>query len=92
MDPPGKYGLKWLIHYIDDYFIASPPNATLCEKHLRCFLKVCKQLGFPIAMDKVNGPATMLNFLCLELDSVLQQIWLPATKLKGRGIGTMASA
>ena len=78
-----NYGLKWLIHYLDDYFIAGPPNATLCKKHLRCFLKVCKQLGFPIAMDKVDGPATTLIVLGLELDSDLQQIRLPAKKLKG---------
>ena len=39
-------------------------------------------LGFPIAMDKVDGPATVLPFLGLELDSVSQQIRLPPDKLR----------
>ena len=30
-------------------------------------------LVFSVAMDKVDGPATVLSFLGLELDSVLQQ-------------------
>ena len=76
-----NYGLQWLIHYLDDYFLAGPPNSTSCDNHLRFFLKVCKLLGFPIAMDKVDGPATKLVFLGLELDSVVQQIRLPTTKL-----------
>ena len=76
-----NYGLHWLIHYLDDYFLAGPPNSTLCENHLHCFLRVCKLLGFPVALDKVEGPATILTFLGLELDSVLQQIRLPRTKL-----------
>ena len=76
-----KYGLHWLIHYLDDYFLAGSPNSTLCENHLHCFLRVCKLLGFPVALDKVEGPATILIFLGLELDSVLQQIRLPRTKL-----------
>lgn len=33
-------------------------------------------------MDKVEGPATFLTFLGLELDSVLQQIRLPQEKLE----------
>lgn len=39
-------------------------------------------LGIPVAMDKVDGPATIIIFLGLELDSVLQQIRLPAEKLQ----------
>lgn len=76
-----NYDLHWLIHYLDDYFLAGPPNLSICHDHLQCFLKVCKLLGFPVAMDKVEGPATTLIFLGLELDSVLKQIRLPKTKL-----------
>ena len=66
-----NYGLQWSIHYLDDYFLAGPPNSTSCDNHLCCFLNVFKLLGFPIAMDKVDGPVTKLVFLSLELDSVL---------------------
>lgn len=39
-----------------------------------------KQLDFSVVMDKVEGPATVLIFL--GLDSVLQQIRQPKTKLE----------
>lgn len=39
-------------------------------------------LGFQVAMDTVDGPATVLPFLGLELDSVSQQIRLPPDKLR----------
>ena len=51
------------IHYLDDYFLAGPPNYSICQDHLQCFLKLCKLRGFPVAMDKVEGPVTTLIFL-----------------------------
>ena len=77
-----NYGLQWLIHHLDDYLIVGAPDSHSCGEHLQCFLRVCMLLGFPIAMDKVDSPATVLPFLGLELDSVLQQIHLPPDKLK----------
>ena len=76
-----NYNLKWVLHYLNDYFLAGPPSSTSCKKHLCCFLQVCRKLGFPVATEKVEGPATILTFLGLELDSVKQQISLPADKL-----------
>ena len=77
-----NYGLQWLIHYLDDYLMVGAPDLHSCGEHLQCFLTVCMHLGFPVAMDKVDGPATALSFLGLELDSVLQQIRLPPEKLR----------
>ena len=77
-----NYGLQWLIHYLDDYLMVGTPDSHSCGEHLQCFLRVCMHLGFPVAMDKVDGPATVLSFLGLELDSVLQQICLPPEKLR----------
>ena len=77
-----NYGLHWLIHYLDDYFIAGPPHSCSCQDHLNCFLRVCEKLGIPVATDKVEGPLTSLIFLGLELDSVLQLIRLPQDKLQ----------
>ena len=76
-----NYGVPHLLHYLDDYFIAGPPESPLCAAHLRQFLQVCDHLGIPVAMDKVDGPATTLTFLGLELDSVQQQIRVPPEKL-----------
>ena len=77
-----KYGLQWLIHCLDDYLMVGAPDSHSCGEHLQCFLRVCMLLGFPVAMDKVDGPATVLPFLGLELDSVSQQIRLPPDKLR----------
>ena len=87
-----NYRLQWLIHYLDDYLIVGAPDSHSCDEHLQTFLRVCEHLqtflrvctllGIPVATDKVDGPATVLSFLGLELDSVLQQIRLPPNKLE----------
>ena len=86
MDAPSwilhnNYGLLWLVHYLDDYFIAGPPGSSSCSAHLKVFLGICSRLSIPIAMDKVEGPTRALTFLDLELDSTLQQICLLQDKL-----------
>ena len=71
-----NYGLPYLLHYLDDYFIAGPCHQSpLCAAQ---FLQVCGRLSIP---NKVDGPATTLTFLGRELDSVQQQIRLPPDKL-----------
>ena len=76
-----NYGFTNLVHYLDDYFWASPPASPLCLQHLHCFLSVAARLGAQVASEKVDGPATILTFLGLELDSERQEIRLPADKL-----------
>ena len=77
-----NYGLQWLIHYLDDYLIMCKADLKECKHLLETFLRVCELLGIPVAMDKLDGPATTLGFLGLELDSVRQQIRLPVEKLQ----------
>ena len=60
---------------------AASEDTQECQQLLAVFLRVCKLLGIPVAMDKVDGPATTIVFLGLELDSVLQQVRLPSDKL-----------
>ena len=76
-----NYGMSSLIHYLDDYFLTGPAQSSACATQLHQLLQVCAHLGIPVGMDKVDGPATSLTFLGLELDSVQQQIRLPPTKL-----------
>ncbi|XP_006821480.1 uncharacterized protein LOC102808314 [Saccoglossus kowalevskii] len=44
-------------------------------------LSVCKDLGVPIAPDKLEGPTTVLTFLGIELDTVNMVMRLPTNKL-----------
>ena len=76
-----NYQLHHLIHYLDDFFLASPPQSFSCRRDLDTFLQVVSKLGVPVAMDRVEGPVTAMSFLGLILDSVKQKICLPPDKL-----------
>ncbi|XP_077863268.1 uncharacterized protein LOC144346270 [Saccoglossus kowalevskii] len=71
-----------LIHYLDDYLaVAPPPNSQACLHIMNTMLSVCKELGVPIAKEKVEGPSSTLTFLGIELDTVKMVIRLPDDKL-----------
>ena len=75
-----NHGIRGLIHYLDDYFLAGPADSSDCATHLQSFLLTCSRLGVPIATEKVEGPTTNLTFLGLELNSTTRQISLPPDK------------
>lgn len=54
----GEEGMFWLRHYLDDFVLMGPPNSDKCEKDLKMALKVTDEVGFPVADDKTDGPAT----------------------------------
>ena len=67
-------GLAWalccrdvtsFLHYLDDFFFCAPPAVPLCA-----------ELGLPIAPAKLEGPATVVTFLGIKIDSVTQELWL----------------
>ena len=70
-----------LIHYIDDFFGICLGTKISADKTLRRALFILKYLGVPVAPEKVEGPATILSFLGITIDLVLQQIRLDDTKL-----------
>eukprot|EP00731_Ephydatia_muelleri_P033886 Em0040g36a len=45
-------------------------------------LKVCEKLGIPVALDKLEGPATTITFLGITIDIALQQLRFPPDKLQ----------
>ncbi|KAL5509653.1 hypothetical protein EMCRGX_G005053 [Ephydatia muelleri] len=45
-------------------------------------LRVCEKLGIPVALDKLEGPATTITFLGITIDTTLQQLRLPPDKLQ----------
>ena len=42
---------------------------------------ICRILGIPLAMEKLEGPSTCLVFLGIEIDSILRELRLPLEKL-----------
>ena len=59
----------------------APADSDECQHCLSTFLRLCEELGIPVAVEKVEGPTTLIIFLGLELDSTRQQIRLPPEKL-----------
>ena len=74
-------GVKRGIHYLDDFFFVGAPDSTECADALRTALQVCSELGMPVALEKLEGPATAISFLGIYLDSTLMQLKLPSDKL-----------
>ena len=75
------YQISALLHYLDDFITAGPPDSPQCAHNLHTALAVCKRLGLPLHLGKCEGPATVLVVLGIELDSVNQVARLPAEKL-----------
>ena len=58
-------------------------------QNLNTLINICKKLGFPLAIDKIDGPTTLLIFLGILLDSAKMEMRLPEQKV--RDIENMAS-
>ena len=71
-----------LIHYLDDFLLAGPPGQPTCSESTETMLRVCEKLGIPVALDKLEGPATTITFLGITIDTTLQQLRLPPDKLQ----------
>ena len=78
-------GIEFLWHYLDDFITIGRPGSEECIAHLHLLIDLCIQLGIPLATEKVEGPCTCLPFLGIEIDSVAQELRLPAEKLARLG-------
>ena len=70
-----------LLHYLDDFITAGPPNSDQCALNLSTSVRVCKSLGFPLHPNKCIGPSTVLVVLGVELVSNEHVVRLPTGKL-----------
>ena len=77
-----KKGVSWVAHYIDDFVTVGAPGSTECFTNARIMHEVCNTLGMPTEPDKDEGPATVLSFLGLELDTVAREVRLPWEKVQ----------
>lgn len=73
-------GIEDFIHYLDDFFFCSSATSSACREALRTAVPLCTELNLPIAQDKREGPSTCVTFLGIEIDSVAQELRLPARK------------
>ena len=74
-----KFSLKNLHHILDDFILLTKP-AELTEKQREIFMKVCKYLGIPLKMIKLQSGYIVI-YLGVELDSIKMEARLPQDKL-----------
>ena len=75
-----KLNIDHILHLLDDFMIVAS-SAKLCQDQLDLFLSLCSYLGIPMAPEKTCGPATILSFAGIELDSVCSEARLPLDKI-----------
>ena len=76
-----RHGIRYLLHYLDDYLTAGAPNSQECHANLGSIRSSASSLGIPLALEKIEGPSTVLSFLGIELDTRLFVARLPPEKL-----------
>ena len=73
-------GIPLHIHYLDDFLLFSPPSGDgqwLPHRALSTF----QSLGVPVASQKIEGPATVVTFLGIVIDTVRCELSLPVHKI-----------
>ena len=74
-------GIVDSLHYLDDFLFCAPPSSPACLQALNTAIPLCGRLGLPVADNKVEGPATRITFLGIQIDSEEQSLSLPQPKL-----------
>ena len=69
------------LNYLDDFFFAALKK-LVCDQQLRTFLEVCREINFPVALEKTCWGSTLMTFLGLLLDSERQMICIPIEKVQ----------
>lgn len=77
-----QHNIQAALHYLDDYIFFGSPDTLECADALERALQLCGQLGVPISKSKVEGPATVLTFLGISLDTETMELRLPEEKLR----------
>ena len=78
------------VNYLDDYLFIALLRA-LCNKQVEVFIDICKQINFPINLEKTFWAETCTIFLGFLIDMVHQFVAIPMEKIS-RGINMLTSA
>jgi len=76
-----QQGVKFIIHYLDDFLLICPPRCDDCAVALAILLQTFDLLGLPVAWEKLEGPTACLTFLGFEIDSLALELRLPKEKM-----------
>ena len=70
-----------VIHYADDYLLFTIPCLILAKENLDILLQVFEFLGVPVALDKLVGPATIIVYLGIQINTNKFTISIPQEKM-----------
>ena len=76
-----NHGIRFLLHYLDDFLTSGAPYSDECLQNLRIIQSVAHGLGIPLAEEKVEGSSTTLSFLGVVLDTLLLHARLSEEKV-----------
>ena len=71
-----------ILHYLDDFLVIGRPRSVECMANVTLLLSVFEHLGISVAVDKLEGPAPVIIFLGIELDTIKGITRLPTRKLE----------
>ena len=73
-------------HYLDD-FLAGARRKTGCNDTVHNIVKICTEVGIPIANDKTVWATQYLHFFGLDLDTIRQMVFIYTTPQDGFAFG-----
>ena len=75
-----KSGSTDIVQYLDDFWCGGEQH--MCEHMFKVFKEVCTVLCVPLAVEKLEGPTSIITFLGIQIDSTNQTLALPQDKLQ----------
>ena len=75
-----NYGLRHVIHILDDFFVAEPSRVE-CLNTFSTLLRVFMSLRAPLVASKTLSPSQVLEFMGIVLDTTCMEARLPEDKL-----------
>ena len=66
--------MKYIVYYLDNFLVLGSPQSDECKSALSILTNCCDSLEVPLAVEKLEGPATCLQFLGFELDTERMEI------------------
>lgn len=76
-----REGVEHIDHYLDDFIVLRSSGSSQCQQALDTVVRVCTQLGIPLATHKIVSPSTCLTFLGISIETCANELRLPPDKL-----------
>ena len=77
-----RAGITIQMHYLDDFLFFFPPSSGSGIALLSQVMGVFNTLGVPVAEDKIEGPATVVTFLGIQIDTSRFELRLTEEKVQ----------